>query len=119
MDDKLLTQRDLAERWLLSQATLERWRTEGIGPMFLKLQGQVRYRLALRMALWSPANRQSFSTKPQTTGTPSMSAACCGATLLSVSSGLFRASPNWLPRMRLARFWPRWMPLPESVRGSV
>ena len=45
MDDKLITQRDLAERWLLSEATLERWRTEGIGPMFLKLHGQVRYRL--------------------------------------------------------------------------
>jgi len=24
---------------------LERWRSEGIGPVFLKLQGQVRYRI--------------------------------------------------------------------------
>jgi predicted site-specific integrase-resolvase len=40
-----LNQRQLAERWDLSEATLERWRSEGIGPVFLKLQGQVRYRI--------------------------------------------------------------------------
>ena len=38
-------QRNLAKRWDVSEATLERWRTEGIGPMFLKLQGRVLYRL--------------------------------------------------------------------------
>ena len=31
-------QRNLAQRWNVSEATLERWRSEGIGPMFLKLQ---------------------------------------------------------------------------------
>ncbi len=40
-----LNQRQLANRWDLSEATLERWRCEGIGPVFLKLQGQVRYRI--------------------------------------------------------------------------
>jgi hypothetical protein len=40
-----LNQRQLAVRWDLSEATLERWRSEGIGPIFLKLQGQVRYRI--------------------------------------------------------------------------
>ena len=40
-----LNQRQLADRWDLSEATLERWRSEGIGPVFLKLQGQVRYRI--------------------------------------------------------------------------
>ena len=40
-----LNQGQLAQRWDLSEATLERWRTEGIGPIFLKLQGQVRYRI--------------------------------------------------------------------------
>ena len=40
-----LNQRQLAERWDLSEATIERWRSEGIGPVFLKLQGQVRYRI--------------------------------------------------------------------------
>lgn len=40
-----LKQKQLANRWDLSEATLERWRSEGIGPVFLKLAGQVRYRL--------------------------------------------------------------------------
>ena len=40
-----LNQRTLATRWDVSEATLERWRSEGIGPIFLKLQGRVLYRL--------------------------------------------------------------------------
>lgn len=40
-----LNQRDLAKRWDISEATLERWRSGGIGPIFLKLQGRVLYRL--------------------------------------------------------------------------
>lgn len=38
-------QRSLAARWDVSEATLERWRSVGIGPRFLKLQGRVLYRL--------------------------------------------------------------------------
>lgn len=45
MDVIHLTQKQLASRWAVSEATLERWRSEGIGPVFLKLMGQVRYRL--------------------------------------------------------------------------
>ncbi len=45
MSVKHLNQRQLADGWDLSEATLERWRSEGIGPVFLKLQGQVRYRI--------------------------------------------------------------------------
>ena len=37
-------QRQLAARWDISEATLERWRSEGIGPKFLKLCGSVLYR---------------------------------------------------------------------------
>ena len=37
-------QRQLATRWAISEATLERWRSEGISPKFLKLCGRVRYR---------------------------------------------------------------------------
>ncbi len=40
----LMTQRELCNRWQLSGATLERWRSEGIGPIYVKLGGQVRYR---------------------------------------------------------------------------
>ena len=43
--ERCMTQTQLAERWRLSEATLERWRTESGGPLFLKLGNQVRYRL--------------------------------------------------------------------------
>lgn len=37
-----LNQKQLAARWSISEATLERWRSAGIGPKFLKLCGFVR-----------------------------------------------------------------------------
>jgi hypothetical protein len=40
-----LNQRNLSQRWHVSEATLERWRSDGIGPKFLKLSGRVLYRL--------------------------------------------------------------------------
>jgi Helix-turn-helix domain len=43
--ERCMTQADLAERWQISEATLERWRTESNGPLFLKLGNQVRYRV--------------------------------------------------------------------------
>lgn len=46
MEDKLLTQKDLAEYWSVAEATLERWRCAGIGPRYLKLTGLVRYRIS-------------------------------------------------------------------------
>ena len=45
METKHLGQKQLAERWHISEASLERWRTEGIGPQFLKLPGRVLYRM--------------------------------------------------------------------------
>lgn len=45
METSHFNQRALAKRWDVSEATLERWRTEGLGPRFLKLQGRVLYRL--------------------------------------------------------------------------
>lgn len=39
-----MSQRQLANRWSVSEATIERWRLEGIGPRYLKLQGRVMYR---------------------------------------------------------------------------
>lgn len=43
--ERCMTQTELAERWRISEATLERWRTEAFGPVFLKLGNQVRYRV--------------------------------------------------------------------------
>ena len=40
-----LSQKELAERWRMSEATLERWRSDRIGLVFLKIRGRVLYRL--------------------------------------------------------------------------
>jgi predicted site-specific integrase-resolvase len=39
------TQKELARRWTLSHRTLERWRSEGKGPAFMRLGGRIIYRL--------------------------------------------------------------------------
>ena len=44
MDVVHLDQKQLAARWCISEARLPRWRSEGIGPKFLKLCGRVLYR---------------------------------------------------------------------------
>jgi hypothetical protein len=41
----LLHQIDLSRRWKISPRTLERWRSDGTGPRYLKIGGRVRYRL--------------------------------------------------------------------------
>lgn len=55
------TPKQLAERWQLATPTLERWRSEGIGPIFLKIQGQVRYRLSDILAFEAESLRKSTS----------------------------------------------------------
>lgn len=44
MDVVHLDQKQLAARWNVSEASLERWCSEGIGPKFLKICGRVLYR---------------------------------------------------------------------------
>ena len=38
-----LTPQQLAARWQVSEKTLERWRCQGSGPIYLKLGGRVLY----------------------------------------------------------------------------
>ena len=45
MDGRCISQNELAQRWQVSESTLERWRSQRTGPMFLRLGGQVRYRI--------------------------------------------------------------------------
>ena len=52
-------QRDLAQRWSLSERTLERWRWLGQGPPFLKIGGRVLYRLEDIEAFEAEQVRQS------------------------------------------------------------
>jgi len=62
VDDPIhLSQSDLARRWNLSPQTLERWRSEGSGPKFLKLHGGVRYRLEDIVAYEQACLRSSTS----------------------------------------------------------
>lgn len=42
---KHLNQIELADRWNISERTLERWRWTGEGPAYLKIGGRVVYRL--------------------------------------------------------------------------
>lgn len=44
-ENTYLTQNQLAARWQVAESTLERWRSEGIGPIYLKMLGCVRYRI--------------------------------------------------------------------------
>jgi hypothetical protein len=44
MEIQHLNQKQLAQRWQVSEACLERWRYEKIGPDYLKLHGRVLYR---------------------------------------------------------------------------
>ena len=60
---KHLNQRQLAVRWDISEATLERWRSDGIGPVFLKLQGRVLYRAGDVEAFETESLRKSTSER--------------------------------------------------------
>ena len=40
-----LSRQTLAERWGIHVGTLDQWRTKGIGPVFLKLNGRILYRV--------------------------------------------------------------------------
>ena len=66
IQNELWTQEQLAQHWLISEATLERWRSEGIGPIFLKLQGCVRYRIADIIAFEDESLRKSTSESANT-----------------------------------------------------
>jgi len=46
MDGRCISQNELAQRWQVSESTLERWRLMQTGPKFTKLQNRaVRYHL--------------------------------------------------------------------------
>jgi hypothetical protein len=59
---KHLNQTQLAERWDVAEATLERWRSDGIGPVFMKIQGRVLYRVEDIETFESDSLRQSTSS---------------------------------------------------------
>jgi hypothetical protein len=58
-----LTPKELAKRWKTCEHTLARWRTEGLGPPFMKIQGLVLYRLKDIEACESGSMRFSTSRR--------------------------------------------------------
>ena len=108
--ERCMTQTELAERWRLSEATLERWRTESGGPLFLKLGNQVRYRLEDVEAFEEAALRGSTKTDAEVDQ--------------GVASG---ASHRTLPRLmqpsprptRPVTIWLRTAPRKTSLRPIV
>jgi len=58
-----LNQQQLAKRWFLSEASLERWRSMGIGPVFMKIQGRVLYRIEDIEAFENDSLRKSTSER--------------------------------------------------------
>ena len=44
-DRRVLNENELAQRWGISPKTLQRWRSEGRGPKYLKLSKRVSYPL--------------------------------------------------------------------------
>ena len=55
-----INQRQLAARWDVSVRTLERWRSQGKGPPYLKLVGHVAYRL-MDVEAFEDAQRKEMS----------------------------------------------------------
>ena len=58
--DELLTARELAAELKVSLRTLERWRAQGIGPVYVRLGRTVRYRRS-DVNAWLERQRQSES----------------------------------------------------------
>jgi predicted site-specific integrase-resolvase len=64
MSIRHMGQAALAERWGVSQRTLERWRWLGFGPRYIKIGGRVVYRADEIEAFEERQTRQSTSDKP-------------------------------------------------------
>ena len=95
MDVVHLNQKQLAARWHLSEATMERWRSEGLGPKFLKLCGRVIYR---------QVDIEAYEESCLATSTKTVAAqtsAAEGCSFSSVEIGKYRRfATSWCPRWR-------------------
>jgi predicted site-specific integrase-resolvase len=64
-----INQQTLAERWQVSETTLERWRSIGVGPVFLKLHGRIVYREQDLEAYEEQCLRQSTAQRSTSSAT--------------------------------------------------
>ena len=63
-DRRVLNENELAQRWGISPKTLQRWRSEGRGPKYLKLSKRVSY--PLETVIEFEANALHDSTSERT-----------------------------------------------------
>ena len=62
-DRRVLNENELAQRWGISPKTLQRWRSEGRGPKYLKLSKRVSYPLDAILAFEEGALQESTSDR--------------------------------------------------------
>lgn len=62
-DRRVLNEHELAQRWGVSPKTLQRWRSEGRGPKYLKLSKRVGYPLDAIVEFERHALHDSTSTR--------------------------------------------------------
>jgi hypothetical protein len=62
MERACLSEVELAMRWDLSPKTIQRWRTDGRGPHYLKLSKSVRYPIEEVMIFENKSLRDSTSS---------------------------------------------------------
>lgn len=60
--DRFLTQSELATRWQVSMRTVEGWRLRGVGPIYVRIEGRVRYRQA-DITAYEAAGRRAKSLR--------------------------------------------------------
>lgn len=69
-DRRVLNENELAQRWGISPKTLQRWRTEGRGPRYLKLSKRVSYPLESIFDFERSALHESTSARALGQGGP-------------------------------------------------
>src|ERR1700693_4638502 len=70
---RVLSENELAQRWGVSPKTLQRWRSEGRGPRYLKLSKRVTYPLVEIRTYEYSALHESTSERANVHTTPSRS----------------------------------------------
>lgn len=64
MNQKLLTPSELAAHWSINRQTLQKWRTKGYGPRYLKISNRVLYPMQAVLQFQKSSMQQSTAQNP-------------------------------------------------------
>lgn len=64
MDEKLLTPSELAAHWGIKPQTLQKWRTKGYGPQYLKISRRILYPMRAVLKFEKSTLQQSTAQNP-------------------------------------------------------